>query len=353
LPYAEAVFEISYFRNNPLPFYMLAHELYPGKYKPTISHLFLRLLSDKGLLLKLFTQNIDCLEREAGVPENKIVEAHGSFAHQRCIECKTAYPENMMKEAIHNRNVPHCLMPLCNGIIKPDIVFFGEQLPMEFHLNRTLPSAADLCIIMGTSLTVQPFASLPGFCAEGVPRLLINLERVGSLGSRADDVVLLKDCDTGVRMFAAAMGWAEELEALWAETDTTPIQKYPAPVGQSFKDDFLDYQIAELTREVERSLKVTAEHDTLLRKHLAEKHPKSSEEEKSTDDPKIVIAQSDEDAAVVSTSSLQIGEVRESSTASHPDPFQVKLEESFNEIPSATRRKASDESLCSSSLLSL
>lgn len=80
LPYAEAVFDISYFRNNPLPFYILAHELYPGKYRPTISHSFINLLHKKGLLLKLFTQNIDCLEREAGVPGEKIVEAHGSFA---------------------------------------------------------------------------------------------------------------------------------------------------------------------------------------------------------------------------------------------------------------------------------
>jgi hypothetical protein len=66
-----------------LPFYTLAQELYPGKYRPTITHSFIRLLYEKGLLLKLFTQNIDCLEREAGVPEEYIVEAHGSFA--RCV----------------------------------------------------------------------------------------------------------------------------------------------------------------------------------------------------------------------------------------------------------------------------
>jgi NAD+-dependent protein deacetylase SIR2 len=77
LPYAEAVFSIEYFRENPEPFYTLAQELYPGKYRPTITHSFIRLLQDKGLLLKLFTQNIDCLEREAGVSDNKIIEAHG------------------------------------------------------------------------------------------------------------------------------------------------------------------------------------------------------------------------------------------------------------------------------------
>lgn len=80
LPYAEAVFDITYFRTNPEPFYTLAQELYPGKFRPTITHSFIALLEKKGLLLKLFTQNIDCLEREAGVPDDKIIEAHGSFA---------------------------------------------------------------------------------------------------------------------------------------------------------------------------------------------------------------------------------------------------------------------------------
>ena len=80
LPHAEAVFEISYFRQNPLPFYILAQELYPGKFRPTITHSFITLLHKKGLLLKLFSQNIDCLEREAGLPDEMIIEAHGSFA---------------------------------------------------------------------------------------------------------------------------------------------------------------------------------------------------------------------------------------------------------------------------------
>lgn len=265
LPYPEAVFDISYFRSNPLPFYALAHELYPGKYKPTISHLFIRLLSDKGLLLKLFTQNIDCLEREAGIPESKIVEAHGSFARQRCIECKTLYPEASMREAIHNREVPYCPIPQCNGLVKPDIVFFGEQLPEEFHSNKNLPCTADLCIIIGTSLNVQPFASLPGFCSEGVPRVLINSEQVGTLGSRADDVLLLGDCDKEVQRLASALGWTEELKALWDETQ--PCTNCETPEFKT-KDEKLENEIDTLTKEVELSLKVASDHDTQLRDDL-------------------------------------------------------------------------------------
>lgn len=270
LPYPEAVFDISFFRNDPLPFYTLAHELYPGKYRPTISHSFVRLLSDKGLLLKLFTQNIDCLDREAGVPEDKIVEAHGSFAHNRCIECKSSFSDGLMRQAVSKRVVPHCLTPQCNGLVKPDIVFFGEQLPEEFHQNRSLPGSADLCIVMGTSLTVQPFASLPDFCSEGVPRVLINLERVGGLGSRPDDVLLLGDCDAGVRRLAAALGWEKDLETLWEGTNwEKQIADVDRKVAHRDKDKLLDDKITNLMREVDQSLKISDDHTARLGQYLA------------------------------------------------------------------------------------
>jgi NAD-dependent histone deacetylase SIR2 len=257
LPYAEAVFDISYFRNNSLPFYTLAHELYPGKYRPTISHSFIKLLYDKGLLLKLFTQNIDCLEREAGVPGDKIVEAHGSFASQSCIECKSPYPDDDMHTAIHSKKVPHCKMEGCNGLVKPDIVFFGEALPSEFFLNSSLPNQADLCIIMGTSLSVHPFAALPQQCVTDCPRILINMEKVGGLGSRTDDVLLLGDCDTGVRKLAETCGWLEELEALWS--NTAPEKGQPVNEEKKSRDEKFQEEMERITREVEETLKLNEE----------------------------------------------------------------------------------------------
>ncbi len=219
--------------------------------------------------MKLFTQNIDCLDREAGVPEDKIVEAHGSFAHNHCIECKSSFSDDFMRQAVSKREVPHCLTPQCNGLVKPDIVFFGEQLPEDFHRNRSLPSSADLCIVIGTSLTVQPFASLPGFCSEGVPRVLINLERVGGLGSRPDDVLLLGDCDAGVWRLAAALGWERDLEALWKGTNQEkPTTGGDHKVSQRDKDELLDDQITNLTREVDESLKISDDHTARLRQHL-------------------------------------------------------------------------------------
>ncbi|KAF1943894.1 NAD-dependent deacetylase sirtuin-2 [Clathrospora elynae] len=273
LPYPEAVFDIDFFKKNPEPFYALAQELYPGKFRPTITHSFLYLLHQKGLLLKLFTQNIDCLEREAGVPGDKIIEAHGSFAKQGCVECKKPYPQERMRDAIEKKWVPYCLDLSCNGLVKPGIVFFGEQLPAEFFENNSLPAQADLCIVMGTSLQVHPFASLPQMCERETPRLLINSEKVGDMGGRPDDVLVLEDCDSGVRKLAEACGWLEELEALWATT--APAEEPKEEVKKS-RDEKLEEEIDKLTREVDVNLKLShAQHQWLenhLEKKIARKH---------------------------------------------------------------------------------
>lgn len=142
LPYPEAVFDIGFFKRNPRPckplprhlhacseivvVYTLAKELYPGKYRPTLTHSFIKLLSDKGLLGLCLTQNIDTLERRAGIPADKIIEAHGSFATQRCIECKQPFSDTEMKEFVEEERIPRC--KTCKGLVKPDIVFFGESV---------------------------------------------------------------------------------------------------------------------------------------------------------------------------------------------------------------------------------
>ncbi|KJA23224.1 hypothetical protein HYPSUDRAFT_40027 [Hypholoma sublateritium FD-334 SS-4] len=221
LPHPEAVFEINFFRRNPVPFYTLAHELYPGKFRPTITHSFIRLLAEKGLLHTCFTQNIDTLERRAGVPEEKIIEAHGSFATQRCIDCSETFDDNDMKRHILQKKIARCVS--CGGYVKPDIVFFGEALPEIFI--RAVPNLrkADLLIVMGTSLTVQPFASLAERVDDSCPRVLINLDHVGSFGSRSDDVALLGKCDEVVRDLCKELGWDDELNQLWDETEASVI----------------------------------------------------------------------------------------------------------------------------------
>ncbi|CDO77132.1 hypothetical protein BN946_scf184657.g7 [Trametes cinnabarina] len=218
LPYPEAVFEINYFRENPVPFYTLARELYPGRFRPTLTHTFVKLLSDHSLLDTCFTQNIDTLERLAGVPDDKIVEAHGSFASQHCIECHASVDGAQMRKAVEAGDIVRC--GECGGLVKPDIVFFGESLPPAFHKSVPRLRSADLLIVIGTSLTVQPFASLTALVPEGCPRVLINMDPAGDIGTRPDDVVLLGRCDEIVRDLCRELGWEEELDREWAKTAT-------------------------------------------------------------------------------------------------------------------------------------
>jgi len=258
LPYPEAVFEINFFRRKPEPFYALAQELYPDKFRPTLTHSFIRLLSSKSLLHTCFTQNIDTLERRAGVPAEKIVEAHGSFATQKCIDCHKPYDGTKMKEAIMNKQIPRC--ERCKGLVKPDIVFFGESLPVEFH--RAIPTLqdADLLIVMGTSLTVHPFASLAQRVPRECTRVLINLDQVGDFGHRASDVICLGKCDEIVQELARELGWEEELLAAW-ESTAGSVESDSAEAATTIKNEEekqqLQTEVDKLASEVEKSLTLT------------------------------------------------------------------------------------------------
>ena len=184
LPYAEAIFDLDFFREKPAPFYRLCQELWPGRYAPTPTHRFIRLLHEKGLLVRCFTQNIDSLESAAGLPKDKIVAAHGNFDSASVVTGPSAGSTvdiDEVKEAM-GRGEPGWkeLVAQHGGLVKPDIVFFGEALPRRFFecAQRDFQQC-DLLLVMGTSLVVQPFASLIDQPRPGTPRLLINREKVG------------------------------------------------------------------------------------------------------------------------------------------------------------------------------
>ncbi|XP_043536729.1 NAD-dependent protein deacetylase sirtuin-2 isoform X4 [Chiloscyllium plagiosum] len=185
LPYPEAIFETDYFKQHPEPFFALAKELYPGQFKPTVSHYFMRMLRDKGLLLRCYTQNIDTLERVVGLQDEDLIEAHGTFYTSHCTNrtCNKLYNLDWMKTQIFTKPLPKC--EECNSVVKPDIVFFGDSLPQRFFatIESDFPKC-DLLIIMGTSLQVQPFASLASRVSDTTPRLLINKEVSQQVGTR-------------------------------------------------------------------------------------------------------------------------------------------------------------------------
>uniref|UniRef100_A0A182QZB6 Deacetylase sirtuin-type domain-containing protein n=1 Tax=Anopheles farauti TaxID=69004 RepID=A0A182QZB6_9DIPT len=260
LPYPQAIFELEYLYQNPKPFFTLAKELYPGTFKPTPSHYFVRLLEQKGLLVRHYTQNIDTLERIAGINEEKIVEAHGTFYTNHCLQCKTAYSLEFVKEKIFADEVPTCP---CGGVIKPDIVFFGEGLPERFHMLPHRDFAeCDLLIIMGTSLTVQPFASLVEYVNDDCVRLLINRDKVGcssfgflrsmmfgeglcfDLPGNRRDVAWTGNCDDGCFFLADQLGWGDELRKL-IETEHAkikPIRTNPPIAAVDGTDTVVDME---------------------------------------------------------------------------------------------------------------
>lgn len=181
-------FSLALLRQEPQIFYTIAQEmnLWPGHFRPTPVHHFIRLLQDEGRLLRCCTQNIDGLERAAGVSPQLLVEAHGSFASAGCIDCRAPFSIEQNRIEAMNGVVSHC--PACGGIVKPDVVFFGESLPDAFFdaLHHDAP-VAELVIIVGTSLQVHPFASLPCFVPKSTPRVVINRERVGGFLFRFPD----------------------------------------------------------------------------------------------------------------------------------------------------------------------
>lgn len=236
----EAIFDLRYFRRKPEPFFELCQDLFPGKHLPTLAHYFLVLLHQKQKLLRVFTQNsmservesldgcscwpaVDTLERTAGLPDDMIVEAHGSFASTHCLDCKRKVDNDFMMKLARKGRVVRC--PKCDGLVKPDIVFFGEGLPDRFFslMRQDLPKC-DLLIVIGTSLKVHPFASIVDRVGDDCPRVLINREAVGVARGPWDDGFVFEDgsrdvfyegeADAGVLQLAEALGWEEELQDL-------------------------------------------------------------------------------------------------------------------------------------------
>ena len=252
LPSPQSIFELSYFRERPDAFYRLCAELWPDNFAPTPTHHFLVELHARGLLRRCFTQNIDSLEAAASMPRDMIVAAHGNFDRCSCIDSGEEVAVEEVREAIANGKYGErgwqALAERHGGLVKPDIVFFGEQLPERFFQCAEIDLAqADLLIIFGTSLKVQPFASLVGLVKEDVPRLLINREQVGTdqqplvrmLGFIDDraldfseehqyrDACFLGDCDSAVDTLCKLLDQAAAAGA--SASDGAPPSSSPAP----------------------------------------------------------------------------------------------------------------------------
>lgn len=168
---ANRLFDIHAFRKDPSYYYEHSRDfLYEKAAKPNIVHIVLAKLEEKGHIQAIITQNVDILHQKAG---SKIVfELHGSPLVHTCLACRKTYSFDEILKQFELESVPHCIQ--CKGVIKPNIVFFGEQLP-EYDLSMAQMHAqkADLFIVLGTSLTVYPAAALPEFAVHNGAKLAI------------------------------------------------------------------------------------------------------------------------------------------------------------------------------------
>jgi NAD-dependent SIR2 family protein deacetylase len=222
LPFPEAVFDLDFFHSKPEPFTNLAKSIWPGQEngpKPTVVHSFLKILEGQGCLRRVYTQNIDGLESLAGVSSNLLVECHGHFRSASCVNCKTPMDVDKCKNIVFQGMIPKC--DKCENHVKPDIVFFGEDLPMRFQqlIERDVKDC-DLLLIFGTSLLVMPVAAIPSWVSRDCTRVLFNLELVGkfSNGLSERDIFLQGNCDDSVLKVCQLTGWEDELLKLQKNT---------------------------------------------------------------------------------------------------------------------------------------
>jgi NAD+-dependent protein deacetylase SIR2 len=217
---------------NPIrKFYALAGELIPELNRWSPTHQFIRLLQDKGKLLRNYTQNIDNVESYAGIQPERVIHCHGSWKSATCRKCKTTVPGEQIFDALRRRVVATCqsctlpaeglkrkrpagaLKPRKKpssgdfdddddedddmptpGVMKPDITFFGESLPKVFYdtVNDIDRPLVDLVIVIGTSMKVAPVSEIPHHIQHSVPSIYISR-----------DVSLPLSCDANANAQAA------------------------------------------------------------------------------------------------------------------------------------------------------
>lgn len=168
---AEKLFDLDYFLEEPSYYYSHSADfIYDIDSKePGIVHIRLAELEKAGKLKTVITQNIDMLHQRAG--SGDVIELHGSPLHHHCLSCRREYCFEYIAEIVKTGKVPSCS---CGGIIKPDIVFFGEGLS-EIAVERAIETASsvDLLLVLGSSLVVHPAASIPLYTVRNGGKIVI------------------------------------------------------------------------------------------------------------------------------------------------------------------------------------
>ena len=157
--------------------------------EPNRAHLAIAQLEEIGKLNCVITQNIDNLHQKAGNSPEKIYELHGNMRWLKCMGCDKRYLIGDVLERFRSKlEVPDC--ERCQGVLKPDVVFFGEMLPERTLKEATShASRCELMIVIGSSLVVYPAAYMPVYAKEAGAGLVIINNTPTSFDDIADVVI--------------------------------------------------------------------------------------------------------------------------------------------------------------------
>ncbi len=176
------------FRLNPKSFYDWIRPMVEILLNapPNPAHVALAELGEMGYLKTVITQNIDNLHQRAG--SRRVLELHGHMREATCIRCYQEVPiDPLLTQRVLDGEVPRCK---CGGVLKPNVILFGEQLPIRV-LNLAMAEArrCDLILVAGSSLEVTPAADIPFLAVEsGAKSIIVNLQPT-SFDDRADVVI--------------------------------------------------------------------------------------------------------------------------------------------------------------------
>jgi len=190
---AEKIFSMDFFLQDPSFYYNSAGSFIYNinEKEASIVHTVLGELEQKGLLKALITQNIDLLHQKGG--SKNVIEIHGSPTVHYCLRC-TGINMGFEEAAaiVRAGNLPKC--PKCGKTLKPAITFFGESLPAQALQEAVRESQkADLMLVLGTSLTVYPAASMPEYTLRSGGRLVI----VNNMSTPMDRNAVMRFDDLG------------------------------------------------------------------------------------------------------------------------------------------------------------
>jgi NAD-dependent deacetylase len=156
---------------------------------PNRGHRAVARLMREGKISSVITQNIDGLHQASGVPDSKVIELHGNATYAHCLDCGERYEIDAL-QAVFERDGDVHDCTACHGLIKTATISFGQPMPEAAMLRAQAEIlAADLCIVLGSSLVVYPAAGFPEMAKRNGARLVIvNREETG-LDRIADLVV--------------------------------------------------------------------------------------------------------------------------------------------------------------------